>query len=199
MDTNLITKFPCGGTWWKVQHPAANQWQQAFYEGSHHEDNAPHTPTAKSQGRVEGRAERRTEERAERRAEGRAHGAHGAHGEREKVRTGGLTPLCDYIMNMIDPCASLYTVAQKMDAVQWLKQRLFNFVSSDAHMYLGPKKSRVLSVWLSGNASKPESEGIVHEFVEFLLVNNYNNQKNKDDTTPMVLHLDRRGQWFVKK
>lgn len=166
MDTELIMKFPCGGSWWTVRHPAACEWQQSFYEGVPSATipapmPVPSTPSAQPR-----------------------------QPRSKDVRTNQLVPVCEYIMNTIDPCASLYTVMQKMDAVQWLKQRLFNFVSSDAHMYLGPKKSRVLSLWLSGNASKPDTESMVREFLEFLL---------GDRAKDVALHMDRRGQWFVKR
>jgi hypothetical protein len=169
MDTEWMSKFPCGGSWWKVQHPAASEWQQAFYEGTVVERVPPPSSAAPVQPSHPTR-------------EARKH-------EHMQDRTRGMVPVCEYIMDAIDPCASLYTVTQKLDAVQWLKQRLFNFVSSDAHMYLGPKKSRVLSTCLSGNPSKVDYEPIVREFITLLL---------GEAVQATALHLDRRGQWFVK-
>jgi hypothetical protein len=173
MDSELIAKFPCGGGWWKVHHPAAGDWQQSHYE----------TDCQPREVREEHQQPHIQNEKEERRANKQPPLA-----RRERERTSTKT-VCEYIMDAIDPCASLYTTSQKLDALQWLKQRLFNFVSSDAHLYLGPKKSRTLSMWLSGNSCKPDSESIVREFVQLLLGENA-----KD----VVLHLDRRGQWFVK-
>lgn len=169
MDSTLLAKFPCGAIWWKVQHPAAESWQQAFYEPQ--EVTNPTTNTNDYLHTNEASRSR--------------------HEPSAMSRKYSLKPVCEYLLDMIDPYASLYTKMQKIDAMQWFKQRLFNFVSSDAHMYLGPKKSRVLSMWLSGNSCKPDSETIVREFVNLLM----------GDRVPevMVLHLDRRGNWFVKE
>lgn len=162
MDSDMLSKFPCGGGWWKIQHPFVGEWQQSFY------DAPPDKPAIASDANT--------------------------HVPRSEVRTNvprGKNPtktVCEYILQTIDPCASLYTKTQTLDALQWLKQRLFNFVSSDAHLYLGPKKSRILSSWLSGNSCKPDSETIVREFVELILGENAKN---------IVLQLDRRGNWYV--
>lgn len=181
MDNVLISKFPSGGSWWRVQHVDAGKWQQSFYIGEPTrtpEDNSgngnananTNTYTKHNNTRVE--KVRKDESQKER--------------ERTKMKN-----VCEYIMDAIDPCASLYTPMQRMDALQWLKQRLFNFVSSDAHLYLGPKRSRTLSMWLSGNSCKPDSEPIVREFVNMLLGDHSQSQS-------LSLFLDRRGNWLVQ-
>lgn len=173
MDSTLLAKFPCGGIWWKVQHPSAQAWQQAFYEQDAGLLSRNSTVCPKTNDRSYAKEKMNVREPI----------------ANSKKYT--LKPVCEYLLDMIDPYATLYTKMQKIDAMQWFKQRLFNFVSSDAHMHLGPKKSRVLSMWLSGNSCKADSETIVREFVNLLM----------GDRVPeaMVLHLDRRGNWFVKE
>jgi hypothetical protein len=100
------------------------------------------------------------------------------------------TPLWNTILDNIDPCASLYTCSQRVDALQWLKERLFNFVASEAHTYLGPKKSRVLSMWLSGNSCNADSEPIIRFFIELLF-----GEKGAN----MNMVLDKRGNWLHKQ
>lgn len=180
MDSELIAKFPCGGGWWKVLHPAATTWQQAYYVHEVESDDQLSSVKQNMKDSIVAPTHSSTYNSVQT----TTHNKNKPNTERLNLKT-----ICEYIMDLIDPCASLYTKPQRMDALQWLKQRLFNFVSSDTHMYLGPKKSRILSMWLSGNPCKPDSETIIREFIELLL-----GEGSKD----IALHMDRRGNWFVK-
>lgn len=142
-----------------MQHPACDSWQQRHYD-----EPAASPLQLQTEGGV-------------------------VRPERPRGRERDAPQRCvfDYVLEAIDPCASLYTPTQKIDATNFVRHRLFNFVSSEAYKELGPKKSRVLSVWLSGNPSKEESRGIVLQFLQFLL----------DEKAPSAISLNRRGHWFV--
>lgn len=192
MDQDFISKFPCGGTWWKVQHPEVQVWQQAFYESAVVNTQSTETFVGKDllawAGKDTMEATPTSQNHAPIKEEVPVQRGVNRREPRMKLKN-----VCEYILEVLDPCASLYTTMQKLDATQWLKQRLFNFVSSDAHLYLGPKKSRILSAWLSGNPCKPDSETIVRDFVMRLVGENHANEQT------MQLHMDRRGNWFVKE
>jgi hypothetical protein len=107
-----------------------------------------------------------------------------------QTKTKSITiPLWNAILEILDPYASLYTASQKTDASQWLRERLFNFVASEAHTYLGPKKSRILSTWLSGNRCTQESESIIRWFIDYMF---------GEKSTHINLFLDKRGNWLHK-
>lgn len=75
------------------------------------------------------------------------------------------------VLDAIDPCASLYNFAQRQDAVDVLRCKLLAFVTGPAHAYFGPKRSRLLAMWLSGNrsSSKTDLTDIIKRFVAFIL------------------------------
>lgn len=182
MESDIIDKFPSGGIWWRVQHRNCDTWQQKSYDKP-----SEHVFSFKIKTKQNGTEDTYTHNN---------HNGNISHdSSRLKQRHEGgrqrntMISICDAILNEIDPCATLYTNSQKIDASTWLRQRLFNFVSSDAYTYLGPKKSRILSSWLSGNPCKPDTESIISDFLSFLL--------GADKVHAWKLHNDRRGQWWI--
>lgn len=165
MECDLFSKFPSGGSWWSIQHPAHTQWKQHAYE----------TPFSSP---IQNVVHEEPKHKQKDYTFPRKHEV--------AIR---MVPLIEYMLDAIDPCASLYTPSQKADAVQYMRQRFFDFVTSQAHTYFGPKKSRILAVWLSGNSCKQESHAVIVDFVSFML---------GDQARRWELILNRKGTWMKK-
>lgn len=168
MDPVLFDKLPSGGALWNIRHERSKDWVQQFYEAPEKPSEcvspvvtAPHTsPDRKQKLNIE-------------RVSGRPNG----------------TPVLGKILDVLDPCSTLYTPDQHRDAVDAVRMRLLAFVTGLAHPYFGPKKSRMLSKWLSNNKCDPEYQSVIQEFCAFLL---------EDKAQTWVIESAPRGDWYVK-
>lgn len=179
MEESIFAKLPSGGSWWNIRHPEHVAWQQQPYEEA----------DAKVGVILQQRKARAENDAVETEAPStQLQGALGG-GHAPKPKEPRKTYVFHKLLGMLDPCASLYTSSQRADALQHLRGRLLAFVSGPAHPYLGPKRSRVLSIWLSGNrVSKDNGNGtILEEFLQFLT-----------DGTAWNLDVTQHGDWYVK-
>ena len=161
---SIFEKLPCGGDWWKISYPEGERWGQHVY-------GASETKSVQQKVCVEAPAVKSTEVQA----------------RSARIQ---CVSLLDKVLCAIDPYAELYTKSQYMDALCYLKERLFRFVTGEAHVTLGPKRSRTLSMWLSGNPCKQDHLDIVRQFVDHLT----EGRAQEWDIT-----VDRFGRCVVKK
>lgn len=176
MDPVLFDKLPSGGSWWNIQHFAKDTWVQRFYTRDLSLDSVEqkpkpvnmkfdtfiqHSPSSKS---------KQTD-------------------CAEEGKNDVLTPIWKCIMDTLDPCSSLYTREQFQDATDTVRTRFLSFVTGLAHPYFGPKKSRVLSSWLSNNKVMKENANIIQEFLLFIF---------EDKAANWTVVSGKRGEWLIK-
>lgn len=179
MEVSLFERLPSGGAWWNVLHPAADKWSQGPYEQAHRPTIAPRSNPMQPAHAGEPQPKKDvcrgfTQEVANKPA---------------APPRGGVRAF-QAVLEALDPCSSLYTKDQAADAMNTVRERLLGFVTGLAHSYFGPKKARVLSLWLSNNRIKGEDAPILEEFLGFLL---------EDKAVGWTLAPGPRGEWFVTK
>jgi hypothetical protein len=163
MDPQLFDRLPSGGTWWNVAAECAPSWMQTSYE-------APVAPPPRPAVAASVAPKKPWEGKAV--------------GERDL-----MTPVWKRVLQAIDPYCSLYTKDQERDAIDTVRVRLLAFVTGLAHPYFGPKKSRILSMWLSNNRVEANNAGIIQEFLSFLL---------EDRAADWQVCQGPRFEWYVK-
>jgi hypothetical protein len=164
MDEALFSKLPLGNDWWKISYPHTEAWWQAPYEPlpvrakpTHNVHVTPSAPQIK----------------------------HRAHVSVPSNAKG--TPIWLDILRRLDPCCDLYHRTQQQDAMACIRKRLLEFVLGPAQHHFGPKKSRYLASWLSGNrVDATEATPIIKDFLRFMF------------DSAMDVSQDAHGKWFVK-
>ena len=92
-------------------------------------------------------------------------------GRRSDGRKIERMPAMKYAVQIIDEMAMLYTESMMSIAVTILKQRWMEWITSEiGSKYFGPKKSRFILSWLSGNRlDQVVGEKIISEFLRWML------------------------------
>jgi hypothetical protein len=163
IDETLFDKLATGAAWWNIQHSARAKWEQQHYDNpkpTTPEEVWPKVPPAAPKVAC----------------------------VREAPRPVQGTPVLQRILEEIDPYVTLYTKEQNADALELVRTRMLAFVTGLAHPYFGPKKSRILSSWLSNNKVGEDSGPIIRGFLTFLF-------GSKFETSNVV--LGPRHTWMI--
>ena len=100
--------------------------------------------------------------------------------------------LLSEIIKTMDPYAALYSAENMRDAAQTIRESFLEFVTGPAHKWLGPKKSRTLALWLSGNKIPSDRANILKEFLTFMLEEPFTSSWTD-------MFQDKSGNWYVRK
>lgn len=171
MDQVLFDKLPSGGSWWNIQHVAKDSWAQRFYTRDPLEESQtekPKTANMKFDSFIQEAPQT---------------------SPKQTVTNDVSIPIWKCILDVLDPCSSLYTREQFQDATDTVRTKFLSFVTGLAHPYFGPKKSRVLSSWLSNNKVAKENANIIQEFLVFIF---------EDKAANWTVVSGKRGEWLIK-
>lgn len=182
MNTAIFDKMPCGASWWNIRHPSAADWMQNPYGDS--ESVMPSKVIKQNNSNTSASLVPKfsfIRDEQDRR---------NIMEQSEKQKSRCRQTVIEATLEAIDPCASLYTHSQRMDALEVVRTRLLQFVSGSVYAHLGPKKSRILSAWLSGNRIDPCNAALIQEFMNFLL---------EEKAADWIVTPSPHGKWYCER
>jgi len=88
----------------------------------------------------------------------------------------------EYILEKIDNLYPIYSQSMKETANKMLKLKLQDIVASpDGQLYFGPRKTRSIVAWISGNPIAENSEIIIAGFIAWILDESVISEQKKKD------------------
>jgi hypothetical protein len=115
-----------------------------------------------------------------------ANAANGANVANAKVTEIDITKetheVFEYILEKIDNLYPIYSQSMKETANKMLKLKLQDIVASpDGQLYFGPRKTRSIVAWISGNPIAENSEIIIAGFIAWILDESVISEQKKKD------------------